>query len=112
MVVLNGDSRAARAAIHVNPLVIAGRVGELVDARLRDLQPVADGDLLADPVAQRADVEFDHDAIRHGLSAVPCACLRYVASREFAVEPATLGDEPLEQRRRLPVVAEPRAGIP
>ena len=33
IVVLNGDSAAARAAIDVNPLTIAGRVGELVDAR-------------------------------------------------------------------------------
>ena len=38
IVVLNGDSAAARAAIDVDPLVIAGRVGELIDARLRDLR--------------------------------------------------------------------------
>ena len=32
----------------------------MVDARLRDVEPVADGDLLADPVAERRDVEVDH----------------------------------------------------
>ena len=31
----------------MDPLMIAGRIGELVDPFLRDGQPVADGDLLA-----------------------------------------------------------------
>src|SRR5882672_8973453 len=37
------------------------------------------------------------------------ASLRRSCERRLAVEPATLGDHALEQRRRLPVVAEPRA---
>ncbi len=60
IVVFDGSSAAARTGIDVDPLMIAGRVGELVDARLRHLEPVADGDLLADPVAERADVDVDH----------------------------------------------------
>ena len=47
------ERRLGRRArrVDVDPLVIAGRVGELIDALLRDLEPVADGDLLADAVA-------------------------------------------------------------
>jgi hypothetical protein len=48
--------------IDVDPLVIPGRVGELVDARLRHLEPVADRNLLADPRAERANVDRDHEA--------------------------------------------------
>ena len=57
------ERRLARGpcGIHVNPLVIPGGLGELVDARLRDLHPAAGGDLLADTAAERANVEFDHD---------------------------------------------------
>ena len=32
--------------VDVNPLVVAGSFGKLVDALLRDFQPVADNDLL------------------------------------------------------------------
>ena len=55
MVVLNGDSTAARAPIDVNPLTIVGRLGETIDAVLRDLQPVADAELFADVLVQRRD---------------------------------------------------------
>ena len=34
--------------VEVNPLMIAGSVGKVIDARLGDLEPVADGDLLAE----------------------------------------------------------------
>ena len=51
----------------MDPLVIAGGVGELVDARLRHLHPVADRDLLADAGAERADVDVDLVHIRCSL---------------------------------------------
>jgi len=44
--------RGARG-IDMDPLMIARCVGELVDSLLRDLEPVADGDFVADPVAKR-----------------------------------------------------------
>ena len=46
------DSRAARPRIDVDPLVVAARLGELVDALLGDLEPVARRDLAADPVRE------------------------------------------------------------
>jgi hypothetical protein len=51
--------RSARG-IHVDPLTIAGGVGELFDACLGDLEPVADGDLLADALVKRTNVDVDH----------------------------------------------------
>ena len=52
---------AGRArGVDVNPLVIAGRIGELLNAILRDLEPVADGDFLAHAIAQCRNVELDH----------------------------------------------------
>jgi len=47
-----GDGLAERAAsggffIDMNPLVILGAIGEIVDALLVDRDPVADADLLA-----------------------------------------------------------------
>jgi len=39
--------------VGVDPLAVAGRLGELIDARLGDLEPVADRDFLADAIAQR-----------------------------------------------------------
>ena len=47
MVVPNGPA-LARSAIDVDPLVVVGRVGEELDPLLGDLDPVADGDVLAD----------------------------------------------------------------
>jgi len=44
-------SRAFR--VDVNPLMIAGRVGETVDASLVDLDPAAHERCFADPRAQR-----------------------------------------------------------
>ena len=35
-------------SVDVNPLMVFGCVGEVVDARLGDFEPVARGDLLAD----------------------------------------------------------------
>ena len=34
--------------VQMNPLMVAGGFGELVDAVLGDFEPVADGDFLAD----------------------------------------------------------------
>jgi hypothetical protein len=38
----------------VNPLVISGRFGELIDARLVDLKPVGSAEILADAGEQLA----------------------------------------------------------
>src|SRR5882762_2754621 len=64
--------------VDVNPLLIASRVGELIDAGLRDFEPLADGDLLADAVAQRAYVQSEHIVRSRGqgdpfLAAPACA---------------------------------------
>jgi hypothetical protein len=37
--------------VDVDPLRVAGGGGELIDARLADFEPVANGDLLADAIA-------------------------------------------------------------
>ncbi len=47
MVAPNGPE-AARVRVDVDPLVVAGRVGEGVDALLVDQQPVAVAEMLAD----------------------------------------------------------------
>ena len=60
MVRFDGSSAAARDRIDVDPLVIAGRVGELIDARLRDLEPIAYRELLADARADGPDIDVDH----------------------------------------------------
>jgi len=46
--------RFPRCAHHIdmNPLVVAGRFGELVDAILTDFEPVADSKFLAHPAAE------------------------------------------------------------
>jgi hypothetical protein len=49
--------------VDVNPLMIAGGVGELLDAILRDRKPVADGDLLADAIAERVNVDVDQGCL-------------------------------------------------
>ena len=55
-----GDRLAARHLalgaldIDMNPLMIAGRIGEFVDDRLIDGKPVADADLLADILSEVA----------------------------------------------------------
>ena len=54
MVVPNGPGRRAHR-VDVDPLAVAGRLGEAVDARLVDRDPVADADLLADPIGQIAE---------------------------------------------------------
>src|SRR5712692_8518653 len=48
------ERRFARGAIriHVNPLPVFGTFGKLVDALLRYLEPIADGDLSSDEVAE------------------------------------------------------------
>ena len=42
--------------IDVNPLAIVGRLGEPIDPLLCDLNPVADGDLLTEAIAQGGEV--------------------------------------------------------
>ena len=49
---LNGGSRSAHG-VDMNPLAVFGRLGKLIDARLWNVDPVADGDFLADPIPQR-----------------------------------------------------------
>ena len=45
----------------MDPLRIAGRLSELIDARLSDLEPVADGDFFANAIAERTNVrDFYH----------------------------------------------------
>src|SRR6266404_10007740 len=62
-----GDRLAARHLtrgaldIDMDPLMVAGRIGEFVDDRLIDGEPVADADLLADIMSEiRRPFEFDH----------------------------------------------------
>ena len=43
--------------------MIAGGIGELLDAILRDLEPVADRDLLADAIAERVNVNVDQGCL-------------------------------------------------
>jgi hypothetical protein len=47
--------------VDVNPLLVAGRLRELVDAVLRDLDPVADADLGPDSGSEVVkSVEYPH----------------------------------------------------
>ena len=50
-------------AVDVDPLMVAGGVGELVDSVLGDLEPVAGRDLAADPAREFVDVNglLGHD---------------------------------------------------
>jgi hypothetical protein len=70
----------------VNPLMIAGGIRELIDARLRDLEPVADGNLLADAIAECMDVDVDHVSLliayRASLSRSPA---RFGDPKRFAL---------------------------
>ena len=52
---------AARALdVDVDPLVIAGRVGELPDAVLGHREPVADGDFLAETGSKRQEIRYGY----------------------------------------------------
>src|SRR6266849_5940371 len=47
--------------IDVNPLTVFGGVGKSIDPCLRHLHPIADGQLLAEALAERTDVDnVDH----------------------------------------------------
>jgi hypothetical protein len=54
------ERRVGRGAlgVYVNPLVVFGRVGEIVDARLGDFKPIARGDLLAHEASQFFDTFY------------------------------------------------------
>jgi hypothetical protein len=62
-----GDRLAARHLalgtldINMNPLMVAGRIGEFVDDRLIDRKPIADPDFLADILSEVCrPFEFNH----------------------------------------------------
>jgi hypothetical protein len=68
------EGRFGRRAhrVDVNPLVVAGCIGEEVDLFLRDLHPLADGDLLADPLLQFFEAAYlkFNDGVTHWLAGV------------------------------------------
>jgi hypothetical protein len=66
-----GALRLRALDVHVDPLVVAGGVGELVDVLLGDLVPVAAAELAADESGdlghgrRGGHAEIFHGAVRH-----------------------------------------------
>src|SRR6185369_15161051 len=89
---LDGGSRG----IDVDPLRVAGGGGELIDALLRDLEPVADRDFLADASLKRTDVvDLNHLDVAQGFGPAIDAALKRCATF-YRVKPAAFGNELLE----------------
>ena len=75
-----GDRLAARHLalgaldIDMDPLMVAGCLGEFVDDRLVDGEPVADPDLLADKLGEIGrPLDLDHLFPLFGIGAAPAA---------------------------------------
>ena len=62
---------AASLGVDVNPLMVAGGVGELVDPLLRDLKPIPHRDLL--PYQRLQFLNIRYFLFRHDLLLVPRA---------------------------------------
>ena len=62
-----GDGAAHLAGsaldVHVDPLVVTGGLGELIDPLLADLHPVRDADFLADKTGQVLEFHGVHGAL-------------------------------------------------
>src|SRR5258706_836403 len=85
------EGRALRAlAVDVDPLEVVDRLGEAVDARLRDLEPRRDADLLADArleVADRSGLQRRHVATPRAMA---CAMRAWTFGSRILVSSAGL----------------------